>query len=206
MNDLARARFAWLLNQRGIPFCDQANLERLISIRETRPDFYARPLGFPPFLAKVGEPGEEGPALLGEAPAGTDERAHRRLSRVVRHAARHLRPHKQLGVAMVVVLDDGLLPVPLGAQDLIHLAGALESRRPYVSAILVNLLRLPLDRAAPLEPERPRRARILHNPAAAIPLHLGIFLEPEDEHIGRSEEQWVDLRSDLPLSAGEGPR
>ena len=53
--NLGEQRFAWLLTQRGIPFCRETNLEDCIQVREKRPDFCAQFPGFPPILAEVKE-------------------------------------------------------------------------------------------------------------------------------------------------------
>jgi hypothetical protein len=200
------ARFARLLQQRGIPYCDKEHLEHWISVQETRPDVFARPLGFPPFLAEVAAPlaqESSGPAQVGAVASGATAKA---LSRLVRHAAGELRPYKRLGVAMIVVLDGGGPEgAPLEAQDLLPLAEALEDRRPYVSAVLVSLAKQAHTQVASAEPEWPMRVRILHNPSAIVPLHLGIFVEPEDEHMVRVGDRWVDIRTGALLLPREGP-
>ena len=57
----------------------------------------------------------------------------------------------------------------------------------------------------PADRERPMRVRVLHNPSAIVPLHLGIFAEPEDEHFVRMGDRWVDIRTGAPLLFGESP-
>ena len=206
MHTGGRARFAWLLQQRGIPYCDKERLEEWISVQETRPDVFARPLGFPPFLAEVAAPLEQessGPARVGAVASGATAKA---LSRLVRHAAAPLRSYRRLGVAMIVVLDhEEVEEAELEARDLLPLAVALEDRRPYVSAVLATL---PKGASAPVVPGvqgRPMRVRVLHNPSAIVPLHLGIFAEPEDEHMVRVGDRWVDIRTGALLLSRDGP-
>ncbi len=205
MNHPGRARFACLLDQRGIPYCDEEHLEQWIAVRETRPDFYAQPYGFPPFFAEVGALDEGGPAPLAEVEGGPDGAGIKWLSRLVRPASRQLRPYKSLGVAMVVVVGppwEGDLHC--AAEELIQLAAALEDRRPYISAALVILPKHGWHRVGRGEREPPLRVRVVHNPAAKVALHLGIFAEPEDEHLRRIEDRWVNLRTGAPPSIPEG--
>jgi hypothetical protein len=199
------AGFIRLLEQRAIPYCDEEHLERWIPVEEARPDFFARPYGFPPFLAEIAGPWEGAPSPAPAARQRAESLEGRQLNRAMRQAARQLRPYRRLGVAMIVVLP----PVregapPPGPKDLITLTATIEDRRPYISALLVPLF-APSDTApdAP-ERERPLRARILHNPLAAVPLHFGIFGKSGDEHLGRRDGQWVDLQTGLPLAIDDG--
>ena len=205
MNHPDQTRFAWLLDQRGIPYCDEEHLQRWVPVRETRPDLYVRPYGFPPFFAEVGALDEAGAAPVAEAGGAAAGAGDRWLSRLVRRASRELRPYKGLGAAMVVVVDPpGEGDFPCAAEGLIRLAAALEDRRPYISSALVILPKHGWHRVGRGEREPPLRVRVVHNPAAKVALHLGIFAEPEDEHLGRSGDRWVDLRTGAPPLLPEG--
>ena len=206
MNSLGGKAFARLLAQRGIPYRDGERLAEWLSLQEARPDFCARPYGYPPFLAAVAGPWGPAPSRRPGGRPGAEGPDPKWLGRLVRGAAWRLRPYKQLGLAMVVVLDDpGTGGPPPGVAELIAIARALEDRRPYVSALLVSLPKAAAEGVGRTEQDPPLRARILHNPAAAVPLHLGVFSEPEDEQFGRVEERWVDLRTGAPPRHPEGP-
>ncbi len=205
MNHPGRTRFAWLLDQRGIPYCDEEHLERWVPVRETRPGFYARPYGFPPFFAEVGALDEAGPAPVAEVRGVADGAGDKWLSRLLRRASRQLRPYKGLGAAMLVVVGPpGEGDFPGAAEELIRLAAALEDRRPYISAALAIFPKHGWHRVGRGEREPPLRVQVVHNPAAKVALHLGIFADPEDEHLGRIGDRWVDLRTGAPPLIPEG--
>ena len=58
--NLGEQRFAWLLNQRKIPFWHEKNLEERIEVKGKKPDFYAEPRDFSPFFAEIKELQEVG--------------------------------------------------------------------------------------------------------------------------------------------------
>ena len=131
--NLGEQRFAWLLRQRGIPFCTEENLEDCIQVRRKRPDFCAQPAGFPLLLAEVKELKEPGPLRTFTARVwfGDPEMFLRRLRGPVEAAAKQLKPYEADGFPMIVVLDNARrVGIPLGVIDLIHLLGMPEFRVP----------------------------------------------------------------------------
>lgn len=155
----------------------------------------------------------------------------KRLRMPVEIASKQLKPYEKLGIAMLVVFDNARkVGVSLGSIDLLQLLGMSEirvlvnvttgeqvgpqklhsgskqvltpDRRRYISAIAVNLPKQGHQYVEPTERERPMRLRILHNPYASVPLPLGIFNDPEDEHIGVENGRWMDLRTKHPVFGG----
>ncbi len=154
-----------------------------------------------------------------------------RLRKPVEIASKQLKPYEKLSIAMLVVFDNARrVGVTLDSIDLLQLLGMSEyrvrvnvttgekvgpaklhsgskqvltpDRRRYVSAIAVNLPKHGHQYVEPTERERPMRLRILHNPYASVPFPLGIFNDPEDEHIGVENGRWMDLRTKHPVFGG----
>ncbi len=221
MRDLAEERFAWLLNQRGVSYVDEAHLEQKVEDRGTRPDFYA----WTPhvcFLAEVEALHKEGPfrRWLGVG-FGDVDAIIRRLRTPVQHAAKQLAPYRDLEVPMLVILDNHRkVGIQTGPIELIQLLGTLKIRVPidtttgrvgnarwhhgggrtlspdwrtYISGVAVNLPKRDHVYNEPPEKQRPMRVRLLHNPYADVPFPVAIFSDSEDEHYGRRNGEWVNL-------------
>ena len=136
MANLGEQRFAWLLRQRGIPFRDEATLGDRIEVKERRPDFYAEPRDFPPFLAEIKELQKPGPLrrVMTRAWFPDPDQNLKRLRGPVELAAEQLKPYQTLGIPMVVVLDNARrVGVSLDSIDLLQLLGMSEYR------VLVNV-------------------------------------------------------------------
>ncbi len=231
--NLGEMRFTWLLRQRSIPFCDEANLEQRIEVKGKRPDFYAEPRESSPFFAEIKELQKQGPLrrVMAAAWAPDPYQNLNRLREPVEIASKQLKPYEKLRIAMLVVFDNARqVGVSLGSIDLLQLLGMSEyrvlinattgekvgpaklhsgskqvltpDRRRYISAIAVNLPKQGHQYMEPTETERPMRLRILHNPYASVSLPLGIFNDPEDEHIGVENGRWMDLRTKHPVFGG----
>ena len=139
------------------------------------------------------------------------------ISGAINEARRQLRAYRDLGIPCVIALD-GWRQVGVDLDDvvLLQLFGQLQfvvpvsttggSRRAtrleygggrtlgdnagtYVSAVVVPV---PLQRDArdDFGVERPMRARVVHNPYAAVPLPRSIFAGPDDEQLEHVEGAW----------------
>ena len=228
MGDLGEERFTWLLRQRSIPYEGEEGLQKHITVHRRRPDFYAVPTGLPPFLAEVEGFKKSGPLQKARARvyATGPEQMLPRLRTAVQHGASQLKPYRNHGIPMIVVLDNsGRVGIALGVIELINLLGIQEIRllidletggrvspphmkgseesfhvltpknNRHVSAVAVNLPKQGHQHIDPPEKERPMRLRVLHNPYAQIPFPLGIFNDPEDDHFGLFEGQWINIRT-----------
>ncbi len=131
--DIAKERFAWLLNQRGFRFEDEANLDKHIEVKNTRPDFLVSPTGSCRFFAEVEGFEKPGPlrratARVYSAPA---DQMLPRLRTAVRHGSIQLKPYRHLNIPMIVVLDNHRrVGISLGKTDLINLLGTQEICQP----------------------------------------------------------------------------
>ncbi len=204
--NLGEQRFAWLLGQRGIPFWHEKNLEECIEVKETKPDFCAKPDDFPTFLAEIKE--MQKPGFLERITyviAVDPELNLKRLRRPIRGASEQLKPYEPLGIPMVVILDNARrVGIAMMSIDLIQLVGDVLTPdcNQHISAIGVNLPKEGYQYDEQVDRERPMRLRILHNPNASVPLPLAIFNDPEDEHIGVENGRWMDLRTKHPVFGG----
>jgi len=216
--DVAERRFSWLVGQRGCTFVREDELERVIEVRGQRPDFYVQsPAG--PFLAEVKAFTELGPIdrRVGRVFSMSVDELIRPISSAIDEARRQLRPYRDLAIPTAVVLDNWRqVGVDLEDEILIQIFGQIEFVVPvafaagpagprslkygggrtigddkgtYVSAVIVTE---PQEREFRdlFAEERPMRARVLHNPYAAVALPLSIFGGPQDEQLAHSDGAW----------------
>lgn len=201
--NLGEQRFAWLLGQRDIPFCHETNLEECIEVRETKPDFCARPHDFPPFLTEIKEMQKPGFLRRIIYPLAIDiEQNLKRLRRPIKGAAAQLKPYESLCIPMLVILDNARrVGLAIKSIDLIQLVGDVltPDYNLHITAICVNLPKEGHQGDEPAERERPMRLLVLHNPYATVHLPLQIFSDAEDEHVGRKDDRWINLRTKHPV-------
>lgn len=221
--DVAERRFAWLLRQRGYSFWSEDQLEKKITVCQTRPDFYVETPRSGAFLVEVESFVKPGP--LARARRGAisldAEPIFARIRLAVKHATDQLRPYKTLHVPMLVVLDNWRrVGIPSNIVDLRNaLFGTLEVRVPVGPAgperrrarwhhgkgqrlndrqgrfISAVAWNLPKRRAVddPMIEERPMYVRMVHNPYALVPFPIEIFSNGDDEHYGYRAGRWVNF-------------
>ncbi|OPX84594.1 MAG: hypothetical protein A4E53_03852 [Pelotomaculum sp. PtaB.Bin104] len=125
--------FEWLLKQRGYQYWQEDELEKVIAVRGTHPDFYVKTPQCE-FLAEVKS--FEAPSVIDEAvnrgiKVGVVEPKDllKRLSGACKEAARQLKPYADLNLPMIIVLDNWRrVRIPLNPQYLIQLFGVIEFR------------------------------------------------------------------------------
>jgi len=223
MIDIGSKRFEWLLKQRKIEYVDENNLEQKISVKATRPDFFAWSHGIE-FLVEVESFDKAGPLHnAADVGAGDVNDIIKRIRGPVNHAAKQLKPYADLEIPMIIVLDNfKKIGLPIGPLEMIQLFGTLEvrerinvtngrsgkahwhhgkgrtldlnsRRKEYISAIAMNLPKRNYVHEQNLDIEIPMRLCILFNPNAIVPLSRGMFDDVEDEHYGYLEGSWVNL-------------
>uniref|UniRef100_A0A7C1IX73 Uncharacterized protein n=1 Tax=Ammonifex degensii TaxID=42838 RepID=A0A7C1IX73_9THEO len=202
-DEISLRRFKWLLKQRGYRFWPEDRLEEVIQVRGTRPDFYVR-MPWCDFLAEVESFEKSSVVDLNPNRVFTvnPKDLVKRISGACKEAARQLKPYANLGLPMVIVLDNWRqIGIPLDPLHLVQLFGMIEFRvpvspedgviqRPYlvhgksrrfspeqhchISAVVVPV---PLVRYLEddFTEERPMRVRVLHNPFANVPLPREVF-------------------------------
>jgi hypothetical protein len=218
IEDVGERRFSWLLKQRSCSFVRENQLETVITVLGTRPDFYVRsPAG--PFLAEVKAFSQQGPIdrRSGRVFSMGMEELIKPISSSVDEACRQLRPYRELLIPRVVVLDNWRqVGVDLEDEILVQLFGELafvvpvsttggpagethlaygggrtlgDKKATYVSAVLVTV---PIERELrdDFADERPMRARVLHNPYATVPLPRSVFAHPADEQLAHIDGAW----------------
>ena len=203
--NLGEQRFAWLLGQRGIPFWHEKNLEECIEVKETKPDFCAKPDDFPTFLAEIKEMQKPGFLRRIVAMAVDPELNLKRLRRPIKGAATQLKPYEPLGIPMLVILDNARrVGIAIKSIDLIQLVGDVLTPdcNQHITAIGENLPKEGHQYVEPAERERPMRLLVLHNPHATVHLPLQIFSDAEDEHVGMEEGRWINLQTKRPAFGG----
>lgn len=223
IEDVAEHRFSWLLRQRGCTYVREDQLEQVMMVRGPRPDFYVRsPSG--PFLAEVKAFRQLGPIdrRSGRVFATGIQELLKPISSSVDEARRQLRAYRELEIPTVIVLDNWRqIGIDLDDVILVQLFGEIEfivqvstdggpagetqlaygrgrtrgdDKGTCVSAILVTE---PLERQLrdDFTDERPMRARVLHNPHAAVPLARSIFDQPEDDQRAHVDGSWRKVRA-----------
>ncbi len=181
--NLGEQRFARLLRQRGIPFCDETNLERCIEVKRKRPDFYAEPRDFPPFFAEIKELQEVGPLrrVMVGVWAPDPYQNLKRLREPAESAAKQLKPYEKLRIPMLVVFDNARqVGVSLGSIDLIQLLGMSEYR------VLMNVATGEQVGSATLHSGSkqvltPDRRRYISAIAVNLPKHGHQYVEPVEQ-------------------------
>lgn len=210
--EVAEKRFEWLLNQRGYSFLREDQIERRIRLCGTRPDFYVETTHRGAFLVEVESFETAGPLHDGPSQVMVldPEPIFERIRRAVRRAKKQLGPYRELGVPMLIVLDNWRqVGIPSNIEDLRNAVfGTGEFRQAisqggkevgptrwhhglgqmlnsnwgsYISAVAWNLPKT-RDIDDPMISERPMYLRLLHNPHAGLPLPREIFDYPDDEH------------------------
>lgn len=162
--DVAETRFGWLLHQRRYAFTPEAELQRKIELRGTRPDFYVEtPLG--DLLVEV-ESFEEETFLrrveLGGFQSLNPEPLFRRLRTAVKHAKGQLKPYTPLGMPMLIVLDDWRrVGIPNNTYELCNaLFGTIEGRLPL----------------APIDGDRSYGPRLHHGGGQVLNAQAGLYV------------------------------
>jgi hypothetical protein len=217
VENVAERRFAWLLKQRGYGFWLEDQLEEKIEVRATRPDFYVETPANGSFLVEVESFEKPGPLRglsRGGARAVNTELVFKRIRTAVQDAAEQLRPYKELGIPMLVVLDNWrMVGIPSNVVDLRNaLFGTLEFRFPVNLDTGAGVMdeahwhhgggqffnpkeklyigavawNLPKIRYDDdrVKEERPMYLRVVHNPWAQVKFPIGIFNNRDDEHYG----------------------
>jgi hypothetical protein len=197
---LSIRRFEWLLAQRAYAFVGEGRAFERIPKRGKRPDFYVMPEDGAHVLVEV--KAFEKPTWLDELDAtpmfvASDRPSQARINRQVRAAAAQLAPYSDLGIPLVIALDNHrqVRLEGLGIDALAPLFGApmrkgydpdAPLRSDLVSAVLVNepLSRFDDDGPDAFTVPRSMRVRVAHNPRAAVPLPLTLFATAVDE-------QWI---------------
>jgi hypothetical protein len=218
--NIGEIRFEWLLCQRGCSFVDEHNLEKKISVKSNRPDFFAWK-GNISFLAEIKEFESAGPLdnrTRCGAVAVND--ILDRLRRSLDEASRQLKPYKDLKVARIVVFDNNQqVGVPTSPLEIIQLFGTINrrlninqynekledegwkhgprqiitrDRKQYISAVAVNLPKTSHTYCDQVNIERPMRLQIIHNPYAIYPLDKRLFIDPEDAHFEMVDGEWIN--------------
>ena len=112
----------------------EEDLASKIEVQNTRPDFYAYPTDFTPFLVEVESFEKPGPlrTITARVFWAGPELFLTRLRTAVRHADNQLKPYRQHGIPMLVVLDNvRRVGIPLAAIDLVNLFGIQEIHQPF---------------------------------------------------------------------------
>jgi hypothetical protein len=204
-------RCEWMLTQRELSFIREDQIFTKIPNRGKKPDFYVMPAKGPDFLLEVESFRE--PTALDRMEADVmfvaDSTPQKRIDRRVRAAAGQLAPYADLGIPLVILLDNhrqvGL--EGLGLEAVAALFGGLDTNwnpdaplvrgmRDYVSAVLVNepaTAYLADYGDEPFTIERPMRIRAVHHPHAATPLPLSVFAGNDDEQFVR-DGPWRAIR------------
>jgi hypothetical protein len=189
---VAEQRFQWLLKQRHLRYWREDQLQDVIEVRGTRPDFYVCTRSHDCFLAEVESFIQPGP-LRSQLPQATTMNVMPILQRIrtaVGHAARQLRQYERLNIPMLAVLDNWCRAgIPTNIGDLwdalfrpLRTGQPLLSARSkqYLSAVAWNIPAAPA--AATATSPRQMCIRLIHNPFALVRFPDGIFHGPQDEH------------------------
>jgi hypothetical protein len=187
-------RCEWMLSERGCSFAREAEIFSRIPNRGKKPDFLVTAPGICDFLVEVESFRE--PTALDRMEADVmfvaDATPQQRIDRRVRAAAAQLSPYRDLGLPLVVVLDNHrqVRLEGLGLEALVPLFGSgagsawnpdaplLRGERDYVSAVVVNEPSVRFDEdygSQPFTTSRPMRVLAVHNPHATTPLPLSML-------------------------------
>ena len=218
--NIGEIRFEWLLCQRGCSFVDEHNLEKKISVKSKRPDYFAWRNNIS-FLVEIKEFEAAGP-LDNKSRCGVVavNDILDRLRRPLDEAAKQLKPYIDLKVARIVVFDNNQrIGVPTSPLEIIQLFGTIyrrlninqengkledegwkhgprqiitRDRKQYISAVAVNLPKASHAYCDQVDIERPMRLQIIHNPYASYPLDKSLFIDPEDEHFEMVDGEWIN--------------
>ena len=107
-NDFGKARFGWLLKQRGYEYADEYNLDSKIAVQSKRPDYFVEASNGTKLLVEV-ESFNKGHELnmgAGFQQIGNYDQILDRVRNSVRHASFQLRDYKHLKIPLVIVLDN----------------------------------------------------------------------------------------------------
>lgn len=139
----------------------------------------------------------------------------------ISHAAEQLAPYRTDPLPRIVVLDNHRqVGISLDTVTLIQIFGTLQyeftvntetgasvsegwahsnkdyavgdQRRPYISAVAVNIPTR-RDGVDDFIVPRPMRVHVIHNPDATHPLPLWVFSEPHDKQIIRRGDRWIEF-------------
>ena len=220
MYDIAERRCAWLLKQREFTFWRESELEQKIEVRGTRPDFYVETLRQGAFLVEVESFERPGPFQIGSVGgrAVDGDRISKRIRTAVRNATKQLRSYRDLGIPMLIMLDNWrMVGIPSNIIDLrIALFGTPEFRVPIDlcggredvkeaywhhgggqvfnerESLYISAVAWNLPKFRfdddSMTEERPMNLRVVHNPYATVPLPIEVFNSRDDEHYGYVEE------------------
>lgn len=223
IRDFSEIRFEWLMEQRGFPFWTEDKLEEVLEVKGKRPDFAFQAAAGVLILAEIKSFTPSARQLpRGRIGAVSMEALMTAPKLAVRHAAKQLRPYKDLRIPLVVVLDNWRqLGVVLDWPVLIQLLGEATVRmlverdtgtakdvhwapgggqvlhpeqKTYVSAVLVNLRTSPAYTEKNRDRECQMRVRVLYNPFAAVELPTDVFSHPLDEHVAYDPNKrcWIN--------------
>jgi hypothetical protein len=126
--DVAEKRFAWLLKQRGFLYWPESKLENKIEVKGKRPDFFVD-TKIIDIMVEVESLREPGPLDVRKNKIGncSPEEFFERLRGPVKHAAKQLKPYKDLRIPCLVVLDNWRrLKIPTGIIELVQIFGTIK--------------------------------------------------------------------------------
>ena len=217
---IGEIRFEWLLRQRGFSFVDEDNLEKKISVKDKRPDYFAWNDNIS-FLAEIKEFETAGPLdNKNRCGAIAVNDILNRLRRPLDEAAKQLKPYKDCKFARIVIFDNNQrVGVPTSPLEIIQLFGTIHrrlkinqdngkvedegwshgprqiitrDRKKYISALAVNLPKASHVYCDQADIELPMRLQIIHNPYAYYRLDKSLFIDPEDEHFEMVDDEWIN--------------
>jgi hypothetical protein len=184
----AIARFASFLENRRCIFWMENELDQVLPIRKTKPDFFVRTADNLPLLVEIESFEKERFTLVAlrqnNVMSGLSHSDHKRISNAVQHASNQLKPYRDLGFPNLIVLDD-FRDVGMPANpDIIGLSllDYFDSKtdRSHLSAVAWLMGGR----------ENPLHLRIFHNPHALAALPKEMFREQADEHWRRLPGQF----------------
>jgi len=227
MEDFGKTRFGWLLRQRGYAYVDQDNLEARIAVKSKRPDYFVETPDGVKLLVEVESfnKGNELDMEPGFKQIGNYDPLLVRIRTAVKHASKQLRDYKDLGIPLLIVLDNWRnrplmvgsanmrealfgritfkLPVIdtgsrfLGDPFAVHGSGQVlnERYKCYISAVAM-IGRKKAFISDEGNGEKPFRLQVFHNHFTTSPFPLSAFTDPEDVHEGYDPEgTWTVLKN-----------
>ena len=176
----ALARFAQLLEKRSCDYWQENELEQVLPIRRTKPDFFVHTPSKVQLLVEIKSFKKERSALLAlrqnavmSGLTSSDER--RFVNTTVQHASRQLKPYRNLNFPSLVILDDFQdvgMPTNPDILGLCLMESFPKRDWQHISAVAWLL------GGTELSPY----LRIFHNPYATKALPLEAFGAQADEH------------------------
>jgi hypothetical protein len=176
----AHAHFARLLENRACNYWQENELEQVLPVRRTKPDFFVRTPSKVQLLVEIESFEKERFALVAlrqnSVMSGLAHSDQRRLANAIQRACKQLKHYRDLGFPTLVILDDfQSVGMPTNPDILgLCLMECFDSKndRRHVSAVAWLLT----------EPGLSPYLRIFHNLDAAAALPREAFGDQADEH------------------------